>query len=65
MSKYEFVTKKEYSPIRIELEAIIKNVQIILRKEFTFQFKLVGSGNRHLITREKDGNKCFDFDYTV
>ena len=65
MSKYEFVTKKEYSPIRLELEEIIKNVQNILRKDFTFQFKLVGSGNRHLITREINGNKGFDFDYNL
>lgn len=65
MSKFEFVSKNEYSPIRNELEEIIKEVQNILRKEFTFQFKLVGSGNRHLITREVNGNKGFDFDYNL
>ena len=65
MGNYEFVTKKEYSPVRVELEEIIKKVQIILKKDFTFQFKLVGSGNRHLITREVNGNKGYDFDYNL
>lgn len=65
MKKYEFVSKKEYTPVRIELENIIKKVQVILKKEFTFQFKLVGSGGRHLITREVNGNKGFDFDYNL
>lgn len=65
MSKYEFVNRSEYLPVRNELEQIIKNVQNIIRKEFTFQFKLVGSGNKHLITREVNGNKGFDFDYNL
>ncbi len=65
---YEFVTKKEYMPIRIEVEEIIKKVQKILRKEesdMTFQFRLVGSGGKHLITRDKGGNKGYDFDYNL
>ena len=65
---YEFVTKKEYMPIRIEIEEIIKKVQNILRKEdsdMTFQFRLVGSGRRHLITRIKGGNEGYDFDYNL
>lgn len=65
---YEFVTKKEYMPIRIEIEEIIKKVQNILRKEdsdMTFQFRLVGSGGRHLITRIKGGNEGYDFDYNL
>lgn len=65
---YEFVTKKEYMPIRIEIEEIIKKVQNSLRKEdrdMTFQFRLVGSGRRHLITRIKGGNGGYDFDYNL
>ena len=61
MSKYEFVPKSEYLPVRIGLEKILKEVQNIIRDEFTFQFRLVGSGNKHLITREINGNKGFDF----
>lgn len=65
MAKYEYVLKKEYKPVRLELEQIIKKVQDYVREYFTFQFKLVGSGDKHLITRVKDGNKGFDFDYNL
>ncbi len=62
---YEYVTKKEYQPVREGLERIIKDVQNIVRDTFTFQFKLVGSGKKHLITRIKDGNQGYDFDYNI
>lgn len=65
---YEFVTKKEYAPIREEIEAIIKEVQKILKKDDsdkTFQFHLIGSAGRHLITRIKGGNAGYDFDYNL
>ena len=65
---YELVSKKEYKPFREEIELIIRKVQKILREEkpkITFQFKLVGSGSRHLITRIKDGNTGYDFDYNL
>lgn len=65
---YEFVPKKEFMPIRNEIEGIIKKVQKLLKKEDsdqTFQFKLIGSGGRHLITRIKDGNAGYDFDYNL
>ena len=68
MSKYEYVQRNEYQPVREELEAIIKKVQRILKKNktgITFRFELIGSGSRHLITRIKDGNKGFDFDYNL
>ena len=67
MSKYEYVSKSEYRPVREELEDIIKKAQKILRKNsgITFQFELIGSGSRHLITRIKGGNKGFDFDYNL
>lgn len=65
---YEFVNKKEFTPIRNEIETIIKKVQKILKEENskqTFQFKLIGSGGRHLITRIKGGNAGYDFDYNL
>ena len=62
---YEYVSIKEYQPVREELEDIIKQVQDIVRDTFTFQFKLVGSGGRHLITRIKGGNQGYDFDYNL
>ena len=60
---YEYVAKKEYIPVRENIEKIIKNVQGEVRNYLTFQYRLVGSGKRHLITREKGSNSGFDFDY--
>ncbi len=64
---YEYVEKSEYAPIRKELEQIIKRTQIEMRKNYglTFQFHLIGSGKRHLITRLKGGNSGYDFDYNL
>lgn len=64
---YEYVKKSEYAPVRKELEQIINRVQVYLRKNYglTFQFRLIGSGQRHLITRIKGGNKGYDFDYNL
>ena len=64
----EFVSKKEYTPFREEIETIIKKVQKLLKKDdkdLTFQFRLIGSGSRHLITRKKSGNAGYDFDYNL
>ena len=67
MSEYEYVSKNEYRPVREELEDIIRRAQKILKKrtDITFQFELIGSGSKHLITRIKGGNKGFDFDYNL
>lgn len=67
MSEYEYVSKSEYAPVRKELEQIINRLQDEMRKSYglTFQFRLIGSGQRHLITRIKGGNKGYDFDYNL
>lgn len=68
MKKYEYVTKKEYSPVRKEIEEkILSKVHKILKKDYgiTFQHKLIGSGNRHLVTRLVGGNTGYDFDYNL
>lgn len=64
---YEYVEKSEYAPIRKELEEIIRRAQIEMRKNYglTFQFRLIGSGGRHLVTRIKGGNRGYDFDYNL
>lgn len=61
---YEYVSKAEYKPYKEEIESIIKKVQKIMKTEYdtTFQFKLIGSTNRHLVTKIKDGNRGYDFD---
>lgn len=67
MSEYEYVSKSEYAPVRRELEQIINRLQDEMRKSYglTFQFRLIGSGQRHLVTRIKGGNKGYDFDYNL
>lgn len=67
--EYEYVSNKEISLVRDEIEKIIHRVQDYLRKEriLTFQYYLVGSASnkRHLVTRLKNGNKGFDLDYNI
>lgn len=67
MPRYEFVSRAEYTPVRKEIEKLIKRAQDKMREADgkTFQFQLVGSGRRHLITREIGGNKGYDFDYNL
>lgn len=38
-----------------------------MRKTYglTFQFQLIGSGKRHLVTRIRGGNSGYDFDYNL
>lgn len=64
---YEYVTKKEYSPYKVEIERIIRHAQRIMRTKYdtTFQYKLIGSANRHLVTKIKNGNRGYDFDYNL
>lgn len=64
---FEYVTKAEYKPVKQELEKIIVQVQAVMRKKYetTFQFSLIGSGKRHLVTRVVGGNSGYDFDYNL
>lgn len=64
---YEYVSKKEYKPYKEEVEKIITYAQRIMKTKYntTFQFKLIGSGQRHLITKIKNGNRGYDFDYNL
>lgn len=65
--RYEFVKPEEYSPVRKELESILRNAKSYLEKnsDLTFHYQMVGSGQRGLITRVISGNKGFDFDYNL
>lgn len=64
---FEYVTKAEYKPYRQEVEEIIRRAQNIMKTKYdtTFQFKLIGSASRHLITKIKNGNRGYDFDYNL
>ena len=64
---YEYVTKAEYKPVKKEIEVIIQKVQAYIREHYEtkFQYQLIGSGKRHLITRVVNGNGGYDFDYNL
>lgn len=62
MGSFRYATKNELTPIRDELRAIITETQDILRKQFTFQFRFVGSIDRNMVTYDSLSNTGFDFD---
>lgn len=65
--EYEYVSRSEYRPIREDLEEIIHRAQKFMRRKYktTFKYRLIGSGKKHLITREIGGNRGYDFDYNL
>ena len=63
MHDFDYVTKKKSKPVKNELHKIINEVQDIVRKKFTFQFKPVGSSSRNMITYDKKSNIGYDFDF--
>lgn len=67
MFHYEYVTRKEAAPYRAEIEAIIHEVQDVLREAdlFTFQYSFIGSSARNMITYDPTTNTGFDFDINV
>ncbi|MDO4863328.1 MAG: hypothetical protein Q4A05_04075 [Ruminococcus sp.] len=65
MPEFEYVSKREAQPIKNEVIALIKKVQDYVRNYFTLDYRFVGSSSRNMITREKNGNKGFDFDVNL
>lgn len=62
---FEYVPRKEYLPVKKELELLINDVQDEVREYFTFSFTYIGSTNRKMITREQRGNIGYDFDVNI
>lgn len=62
MPEFEYVSRSEAQPIKIDIIELIHEVQKCVREDFTFDFRFIGSSSRNMITREKNGNKGFDFD---
>lgn len=60
---YHFVDQKICKTLRIKCEEILKAVQKELAGYFTFQFLLIGSGERRLVTQNEEG--IFDLDYNL
>lgn len=65
MKKFEYVSKKEYMPVKKELIKLINLVQDEVRDDFTFRFDFIGSASRNMITREVNGNVGYDFDVNI
>lgn len=63
MHDFVYVTKAAAKPIKNELIQIIHEVQDIVKPYFTFQFKIVGSAGRNMITCDLKSNIGFDFDF--
>lgn len=65
MKNFNYVNKEETAPVREQMEEIIRQVQDEVRNHFTFQYFIVGSAKRNMITRDEKNNTGFDFDYNI
>lgn len=65
MFNFQYVTRKQLSPVKKELIQIIKSVQNEVREYFTFQFYFVGSVERNMVTYDVKANIGFDFDVDI
>lgn len=65
MKNFEYVSKKEYGPVKEELIKLIHLVQGEVREHFTFRYDFIGSASRNMITREVGGNVGYDFDVNI
>lgn len=59
---YKYVSKEERDSLAKACEAIILDVQKIVKEYFTFEYRLIGSGEKRLITRNGESGP-FDLDY--
>lgn len=64
---YEYISKRNRNVRRVkdELIDIIQDVQDEIRKQFTFQYQLVGSYSRNMITYDPKSNIGFDLDVNI
>lgn len=65
MHDFVYVDPEEVKAVRDELYEIIHEVQNIVRDNFTFQFKSVGSYKQNMITYDRKSNIGFDFDFDL
>ena len=64
---YRFISKRSESVRKAyaDLQEILNQVHKSLRKEFTFQHRLVGSYSRNMITHDVKSNIGYDFDVNI
>lgn len=60
---YIFPPQKETTELNKWCLSIIHNVQRLLKDYFTFDIRLIGSGEKRLVTQNE--NECFDLDYNL
>lgn len=59
---FQYVSEREAKEVKKVLLNIINEVQDIVREDFTFQYHLIGSASRNMITYDKKSNIGYDFD---
>ncbi len=64
---FQFISKKDPRVKKAynDIQDILKEVQRVLRKKFTFRFYVVGSYKRNMITYDAKSNKGYDFDFNI
>lgn len=65
MHNFQYVTRKQLSPVKKDLIQIICSIQNLLHDDFTFQYHFVGSCKRNLVTYDADTNIGYDFDVNI
>lgn len=65
MHDFRYVTKNDAKLIKEELYQILYEVQDLVRDNFTFSFRPIGSSSRNMITHDTKSNIGFDFDINL
>ena len=65
MHHFQYVPKKQWAPFRNEIINLLHDVQNDLREKFTFQYQLIGSASRNMVTMDPSTNIGFDFDFNI
>ena len=65
MYHFQYVPKKQWAPFRDEIIELLHAAQNDLREKFTFQYQLVGSASRNMVTMDPTANIGFDFDFNI
>ena len=65
MYHFQYVPKRLWTPFRNEIIELLHDVQNDLREKFTFQYQLIGSASRNMVTMDPETNIGFDFDFNI
>ena len=65
MRNFEYVTKREYLPVKKDLIKLITLVKKEVSDYFDFNFSFIGSVKTNTITREINSNIGYDFDVNL